>query len=67
LLALPMRPGARNVSISALIQANADRTATEQLELMPTDMLANLSAEAQAAIDDVSRQIKDHGEGRSGS
>ena len=64
LLAIPMRPGARNVSISALLQANSDGTATEQVELMPAAMLADLSPEAQAAIDHVRRQIKDHGESR---
>ena len=64
LLAIPMRAGARNVSISALLRANSAATATENLELVPSTMLADLPPEAREALDRAKQQIEAHGEAR---
>ena len=64
LLAIPMRPGARNVSISALIQANSGGALGEQLDLLPDAMLVDLTPEAREALDRAQQQMQAHGEAR---
>lgn len=64
LLALPIRPGARNVSISALLRANSGGALAEQLELLPDAMLADLTPEAREALDRAKQQMEAHGEAR---